>query len=174
MASPSSSTRVLVIDDNRAIHSDFRKVLADPSSKPEEFADFFDDGQRAAPRTKVEIDATTQGESGYQEVQRAVAEERPYAVAFVDMRMPPGWDGLRTAEAILCADEAIEVVICTAFSDYTDDEIRSALASPDRVRIVKKPFQPQHVRNLLEDLSSDPAGARSFGPPTGRGPRGRS
>src|ERR1700674_789931 len=92
--------RILVIDDNPAIHKDFRKVLCpDDSSNPAlagiEKA-LFDDTQASVPRMRFQLDSAYQGQDGLELVKKAVAENCPYAMAFVDVRMPPGWDGVET------------------------------------------------------------------------------
>src|SRR5882672_2541575 len=96
--------RILIIDDNAVIHQDFRKVLA---VQPEHSAkaaleilevDIFGANLQVAARPDFEIDSAHQGQEGVAMAHQAVTDGRPYAMAFVDMRMPPGWDGLETIE----------------------------------------------------------------------------
>src|SRR6186997_13506 len=109
--------RILVIDDNHAIHEDFRKVLgpADGRDAALEAAEARIFGAR--PKDWFEVDAASQGEEGLHMVERALAECRPYSMAFVDVRMPPGWDGIETVGRIWKVSPDLQVVICTAFSD---------------------------------------------------------
>ena len=96
--------RILVIDDNTAIHADFKKTLVDPAGETEVFADaeaaLFDETPAAAARPAVaeeyQIDFASQGRDGHEMVRAAVERGEPYALAFVDVRMPPGWDGVET------------------------------------------------------------------------------
>ena len=78
----------------------------------------------------------------------------PYAVAFVDVRMPPGWDGVETAERIWRECPEVEIVICTAYSDYSWDEIIAKLGHTDRLLILKKPFDNVEVIQLASSLTT--------------------
>lgn len=147
--------RVLVIDDNLAIHEDFKKVLhANVADEPlnEARAALFGDGQTVRAGDRFEVDCADQGETGFSLVQQARKERRPYAVAFVDMRMPPGWDGLETIERLWAADEALQVVICTAYSDQPWDEIRERIGRNDKLLILQKPFNGIEALQLATAL----------------------
>ena len=125
--------RVLVIDDNTSIHEDFRKILQAKDGE-ESFdqarAALFGDPPLSRAFDRFELDCTDQGQAALTLVQLARNEGRPYAVAFVDMRMPPGWDGLETIERLWEVDAELQVVICTAYSDYPWDEIKNGSAKP--------------------------------------------
>ena len=154
--------RILVIDDNDAIHGDFKKTLtgaalggAQPSRLAGAKAALF--GQAPAPAAEpvmqFEIDSALQGREGLEKLQAAVRENRPYLVAFVDMRMPPGWDGVQTIQKLWEVDPDLQVVICTAYSDYSWEEISAKLGLTDRLLILKKPFDPVEVSQLATALS---------------------
>lgn len=149
--------RVLVIDDLPDIHTDIRKVLgvdsADAQLRDTE-ANLF--GATAAPASaslEFEIDSAMQGEEGVERVRAALKEGRPYAVAFVDMRMPPGMDGLQTILALWKIDAQIQVVSCSAYSDYSWDEMIAATGETDRLLILRKPFEPIEVKQLAHTLT---------------------
>ena len=118
--------RLLIIDDNPAIHEDFRKILV-PDDAPanacgieEDEAAIFGDAPVATAQSVVfEVDSASQGQEGLDLIRRALQEKRPYTMAFVDVRMPPGWDGIETTRQIwsICPD--LQIVICTAYSDYS-------------------------------------------------------
>jgi two-component system sensor histidine kinase/response regulator len=159
---PAAPRRILVIDDNRAIHADFLKVLAPDadagaaSAKAELDlleAGLFDTAAAPEARTGVAVDSAYQGEEGLALVMAARAAGRPYAVAFVDMRMPPGWDGLETTGRLLAADPFLQIVICTAYSDYSWSQMTERLGASDRVLILKKPFDNIEVLQLAQSLS---------------------
>lgn len=147
--------RVLVIDDNRAIHEDFRKIL---EAKVEEknFAQarvvLFGDPPLSGTFEQFKLDCVDQGQAGLTLVQRARSEGRPYAVTFVDMRMPPGWDGLETIERLWKEDEGLQVVICTAYADQPWDEIATRLGRNDKLLILQKPFNSIEVLQLATAL----------------------
>ncbi len=153
----SSAFRILVIDDNPDIHLDFRKVLCggSDSGRALDAAEslLFGSTASAPQRSPFEIDSANQGEAGLALVHRAIAEGRPYAVAFVDMRMPPGWDGLETITQMMPADPRLQLVICTAFSDYSWQQLTQRLGTSDRLLILKKPFDPIEILQLAHTLT---------------------
>jgi CheY-like chemotaxis protein len=122
--------RILVIDDHRAIHEDFRKILApSPDNRAAlEAAEFNLFGlARSAVRTRsYVVESAYQGQEGAARVEQALAAGEPYAMAFVDMRMPPGWNGLETIARLWEFQPDLQVVLCTAHSDYSLDESRSS------------------------------------------------
>ena len=149
--------RVLVIDDNVSIHDDFRKIL-----QPEEGATALADARASLfggePLVKAlvqfELNYADQGQSGLALVEKARWEGRPYAIAFVDMRMPPGWDGLETIGRIWAADPDIQTIICTAYTDHSWDEIIRKLGYDDRLLILQKPFSSVEVSQLAMSLTT--------------------
>ena len=153
-----TSFRILVIDDNPSIHNDFRKILgAAVSAQKEELDDFAATLLGVAPDPTrdivFQIDSAFQGEEGLEKVRAAAAEGRPYSVAFVDVRMPPGWDGIETITHIgkECTD--LQIVICTAYSDYSWNEIAKAIGNTDHVLVLKKPFDNVEVTQMAHALS---------------------
>jgi hypothetical protein len=133
--------RILVIDDNRAIHEDFRKILCPEQSGIDDAeAEFFGGQAPVSLQPVFEVDSAFQGKEGVAAVRRALEDGRPYAMAFVDVRMPPGADGIETAEMLwqLCPD--LQIVICTAYSDYSWSEMIARLGNRDRLLVLKKPF----------------------------------
>lgn len=148
--------RILTIDDNLTIHDDFRKILAtDGISNDLDRAgtSLFDDVTVTAFSESFELSFADQGEAGFRLVEQAVGEETPYALAFVDMRMPPGWDGVETIEHIWKVDSDIQVVICTAFSDHPWHRIAERLGGTDRLLILRKPFDAIEVQQLASALT---------------------
>src|SRR5438128_5011806 len=109
---------ILLVDDMPSMHEDFRKILA---ARPA--AGDLDDVEaalfgQAAPLSVdgFELDSAYQGHEGVAKVEASVQAGRPYAMAFVDMRMPPGWDGVETIERLWRVDPQVQIVICTAYS----------------------------------------------------------
>jgi len=148
--------RILVVDDSESIHGDFRKILggdaAEADFEAEEAAVF---GHRAASvqRAPFKMDFALQGEQGLALVCAAVKSGERYAVAFVDMRMPPGWDGLVTTQKLWEADPDLQIVICTAYSDYSWEEMMEVIGSPHRLLILKKPFDTIELLQLAHALT---------------------
>ena len=149
--------RVLVIDDNRAIHDDFRKILS-PSTATASALDAVETAvlgppAETVPETQFEVDAACQGQEGVQLVKKALEAGRPYAMAFVDLRMPPGMDGVETIRMIWELDPNVQIVLCTAYSDLSWDEIFEKLGHRDGLLILKKPFDVVEAFQLAHALT---------------------
>ena len=150
--------RILIVDDNAAIHEDFRKVLAPEVNASEELlraeSILFGNESRSGPQPlPYMLDFALQGQQAVQMVEHSVAAQRPYAIAFVDMRMPPGWDGLETIERLWKHDSQVQVVICSAHSDYDWVDVVERLGHSDKLLILKKPFEPIEVLQCASALS---------------------
>ena len=147
--------RILVVDDNQAIHEDFRKILqakAGEESFDQARAALFGDPPLSRALERFELDCSDQGQAALTLVQLARNEGRPYAVAFVDMRMPPGWNGIETIERLWKVDAGLQVVICTAYSDHPWDEIKERVGRNDKLLILQKPFNGIEVLQLATAL----------------------
>ncbi|HUN81470.1 MAG TPA: response regulator, partial [Phycisphaerae bacterium] len=156
------NNRILIVDDNEAIHADFRKILGgeraiqkDETASAQDAA--FDSlrsrlfGSPQAPRSpalEFEMDSAYQGEEAVEKVRAALIESRPYAMAFVDMRMPPGIGGVETIEKIWKQDPNVQIVICTAYSDESWDDLQARFGRLDRLLILKKPFDVVEASQL--------------------------
>ncbi len=142
--------RILVIDDNKAIHDDLRKVLIGETKAEERLQDdeAFLFGVEAVPVSEFEIDSAYQGQEGLAKLEQSLAEGRPYALAFVDVRMPPGWDGVETITRLWKAYPHLQTVICTAYSDYSWTDIQRRLGTSENLLILKKPFDNIEVVQL--------------------------
>ena len=148
--------RILIIDDNVSIHNDFRKILETPkdsSSLDQARAALFGEAPSLPPREDYELDFASQGREGCGMVHSAYGKGRPYALAFVDMRMPPGWDGLETIENLWYVDPTLEIVICTAYSDHPWEDVSRRVGSTDKLLILMKPFNSIEVTQLARSLT---------------------
>ncbi len=150
--------KILIVDDNEMIHNDFRKILAGESSNSDALttaeAALFAEKNTFSVDLAYNIDSAYQGSEGLEKVQQSLKQNSHYALAFVDMRMPPGWDGLETVSRIWEVDPNIQVVICTAYSDYSWAEMWSCLGKTDKLLILKKPFDNVEVQQLASSLCS--------------------
>lgn len=156
--------RILIVDDNAAIHADFRKVLARASESRGESvssseAALFGEPAQATPSSETpaeceyELDDALQGEEAVEKVRAACASRTPFAMAFLDVRMPPGIDGIETARRLWEVDSDLQIVLCTAYSDYTWQETVAALGRTDRLLILKKPFDTVEACQLAAALT---------------------
>lgn len=148
-------TRILVIDDNPAIYEDFCKVLCPTTAPAKELLELTNSIFGDAHKTDhgdYQIDFALRGQEGVEKVKAAINEGWPYVITFVDMRMPNGWGGLETIKNLWIADPQLQIVLCTAYSDYSWDEIRTQLSRRDRFLILKKPFDNIEVQQMVETL----------------------
>jgi PAS domain S-box-containing protein len=159
MNATTENNRILVVDDNSAIHDDFRKIIggaaAEGSGLDAAAADLFSESTHSSKGGDLgfELSSAYQGQQALEMVTTAAQDQRPFAVAFVDVRMPPGWDGVTTVGRLWEVDPHLQVVICTAYSDYSWDEMLKELGVTDRLLILKKPFDNIEVRQLACSLT---------------------
>jgi CheY-like chemotaxis protein len=162
MIQPASSRHIIVIDDQVEIHADFQKILAPGSARASEGLARLRAAVKgpAAAANPIQalpgysIECARQGEEGFKKIVAARNAGTPFSIAYVDMRMPPGWDGFQTMKAIWDADPEIQLVICTAFSDHPWSEIDAFADKSDRVLVLKKPFDPVEVKRMTSTLSA--------------------
>ncbi|AKS10144.1 putative bifunctional diguanylate cyclase/phosphodiesterase [Pseudomonas trivialis] len=148
-----ANRRILIVDDTASIHQDFRKILCaegEPSLENLEEALF---GTPAKVRQAFELDSAYQGQEALALVNKALAANAPYAMAFIDMRMPPGWDGLQTIEHLWNVDPHLQIALCTAYSDYSFEAIEARLKYNDQLLILKKPFDHLEIRQMASALT---------------------
>ena len=143
--------RILIVDDMESIHDDVRAILTysesnDKLSALEESVL----GTKSTPNVSIpyEIDSSFQGEEGFERVTNALAEGRPYALAIVDIRMPPGWDGVKTIEKIREIDPNMQIAICSAFSDYSWQAIHDKFGTNDWLLRFRKPFDLAEIQQF--------------------------
>jgi signal transduction histidine kinase len=151
----SANTRILVVDDNEAIHADFRKILCPGESKiglEASEAALFGETQAESAGPAHELDCVLQGREAWAKVKAALGEGRPYSLAFVDGRMPPGWDGIETIRHLWEVDPDLQVVLCSAYADYSWTSISKILGQTDRLLILRKPFDVCEVLQLAQAL----------------------
>ncbi len=178
--SDARNLRILLVDDTPSIHQDFQKILGKGAERAsgaagKQVADlkaaFFAAGAKAAPApaaappaattpkpddpkaVSFEIDSAFQGLEAVEKVRQAMAEGRPYAMAFVDVRMPPGMDGIKTIQQLWKLDAELHAVLCTAYSDYSWEQTVAELGPSDRLLILKKPFEAIEICQLASALT---------------------
>ena len=153
-------SRILIIDDDQDIWRAYRMVLnpdeLPPDSSSAKISQLLSNSQDEATalnEPSFDLSFASQGLEGYQMVEAAMALE-PFAMAFVDVRMPPGWGGMETAIKIRQLDPNIELVIVTAYSDHTMEEIVRAVGRSDKLLFLRKPIDPDEVRQIARCLTS--------------------
>ncbi len=161
-----ASIRLLVVDDEAEVRDAYRQIFLETDVR-RELAGFHElrsklfnapastsEGSRASPAATFEPVFCDQAEAAVTAVQDALAKDQPFAVVFLDMRMPPGRDGVWAAARIREIDPAIEIVICTAYSDTDPGEIGGIVPPEDKLSYLQKPFHPHEVRQMAIALGS--------------------
>ena len=159
------NNRVLICDDNEDLHQDFVKILNSAPKTEKDLAlnsienELFNDDPEFIPSTgdthvSFRIDSAFQGKQALQMAEKAAAEGDPYAIVFMDVRMPPGWDGVLTIERIWRKLPYTEAVIVTAYSDYSWDQMIEKLGVNDKLLFIKKPFDTLTVKQLALNLTN--------------------
>jgi diguanylate cyclase (GGDEF)-like protein len=152
-----SKPRILVVDDNRSIHEDFRKILLGDDSEDRTLDDLeaalFGQSEKTFSAPAYRIDFASQGQEALALVELAQKKNDPYSLAFVDGRMPPGWDGIETISHLWKVSPELQAVLCTAYADYSWEEIQQTLGDTDSLVILKKPFDIAEVLQLTHALT---------------------
>jgi putative two-component system response regulator len=154
-----SRRKILIIDDNPDIHADFRKVFGRTRSEIDEIEQLEADllgveRPLSVPRVlDVIVESAYQGEQGIEMAMQAAERRDPYYLAFVDVRMPPGIDGIETIKRIWQEVPDLQCIVCSAFSDYNWDEITAVLGRSSNLLILQKPFEAIEVLQCAQSLA---------------------
>lgn len=147
---------ILIIDDDIDIFHAFQAVLSPESlASRQKMAELLKRpvASAASSSTGFTLHYASQGEDGFRMVERSLATEPPFAMAFVDIRMPPGWDGVKTAASIRTIDPNIIIVMITAYADRSQEDILASIGTPEKLLFLRKPFDPDTVRQLASSLT---------------------
>jgi diguanylate cyclase (GGDEF)-like protein len=151
--------RILIVDDNIAIHEDIKAILRPrqddllANAETELFGESVNprSGQRSA--VQLELESAFQGQQALAMVEEAIGLGRPFSMAFVDIRMPPGWDGIETIEQLHKVDPRMQIVICSAYSDYSWKAIHDKFGTTDWLLILRKPFEHAEIQQLASAMT---------------------
>ncbi len=164
-----SNKRILIVDDQQDLREQLAKLLSRSTKKNETVslvkqmrsrllglgsAPAEQDSDEEPERGGYEVETASQGQEAFEKVKKALEAGKPYAALFLDMRMPPGWDGLETAKRIREVDRLVEIVIMTAYADHDQETIAQSVGSPDKLLYIKKPFQSEEIFQLALCLTS--------------------
>ena len=156
-ASVECNLRILVVDDNPSIHEDFRKILITTSHVSAELergeTQLFGRTEFDRKDRGYELDFASSGEESIEKVRQSMEDGREFAVCFMDVRMAPGIDGVEATVQLLEMTRDLQIVICTAYSDYSWSEMQERIGESDRVLILKKPFDNIEVLQCAAALT---------------------
>ncbi len=156
MSTPTRTKRILVIDDSETIHNDFRRLIAQEPSPSRNELDLLADAlfgaapsvAKAPAPVVIEVDSAYQGQEGVARVREAQEAGRPYALVFLDYRMPPGWNGAETLRHLRKVAPSLPVVLCSAYADYSWQDILKEFGESPLLKELRKPFNGHEVRQL--------------------------
>lgn len=159
------NNRILIVDDQEDLREQLGRLLV-TSGQPNKTTTLvksmrerlmgIEDEKQSTPKIvpQYDIDTAGQGKEAFEMVQAAIDNGAPYAVMFTDMRMPPGWDGLKTAKRVREIDKNIEIVIMTAYADHAQNTIANEVGMPEKLLYIKKPFQTEEIFQLAVSLTA--------------------
>ncbi len=152
--------RILIVDDEPPMHDSYRRSFAGPRSRTGSALDamavelFGDDGVDATEDAPAFVlTYCDQGLDAVAAIERAVVDDEPFAVAFIDVRMPPGIDGRETAKRIRALDPDINIVIVTGYSDFSPIEISKVAGPADKIFYIAKPFEVAEILQTATALA---------------------
>ena len=147
--------RILVIDDDHYIRETYQDILAPTTRLKGKNRDHISRllSLNSNDKPVFALEMAAQGLEGFSMVQEGLAGDMPFALAFIDVRMPPGWDGIQTAARIRQIDPYIELVIVTAYADRSLEEIIKAVGTPEKLILLRKPFDPEEIIQLAFSLT---------------------
>lgn len=173
------NNRILIVDDNHSIHQDFQKILCPYRSEAlralddleqEIFGAALTEEKNGCETTTYTMDSAYQGLEAIEMVTKAANEGRPYALIFMDVRMPPGPDGIETIARIWQHYPYVEMVICTAHADYSWDDIIARLGATDNLLFLKKPLRKTNGALCTTTAKTVPSAINIQTPGRGSGP----
>ena len=151
--------RILMVDDEPRILEELQKVLAPSQSGNTELSElenrlFNKSETKRKSVTVYDVCCCHQGDEAIDKVRDTLAKEEPFAVAFIDIRMPPGPDGVTTAEEIRKLDPNIQIVMMTGYSDFDISEIAHRVPPEDKLLYMQKPIHSQEIRQFALALTA--------------------
>ncbi len=161
LAEDMSKLRILVADDEPAILEEYAKILAPQSQSSHgnpKLAvlenQLFNTKNARAPEPDYDLALCRQGDEAIEAVRTSLAADQPFSLAILDMRMPPGIDGLTAAEEIRALDPDVNIVFLTGYSDTPPDEISRRLQPNDKLIYCQKPVQAMELEQLAHALTT--------------------
>lgn len=157
--------RILIADDEPQLHAAYRDCFAGSAAADDDLAALgsalFGDSDASSSGAisgdtfaNYRFDYVSQGEAAVEHVRAGLAAGDPYAALFLDMRMPPGIDGLETARRVRELDKSINIIVVTGYSDHNPLAIAKVAGPLDKLYYLSKPFRIPDVQQLAQSLAS--------------------
>lgn len=163
------NNRILIVDDQRDLCEQLAKLLLKTGKSNDTVSlvqqmrarlmgnrDTLSEEQKEKEKENslYEVEFVNQGMDAAAKIEESIKNNNPYALVFLDMRMPPGWDGLETAKKIRELDKDVEIVIMTAYADHDQKQIAEQVGHPEKLLYIKKPFQAEEIYQLALSLTA--------------------
>ena len=147
--------RVLVVDDQREIHQDFEEMLTPglTGSSTDDLAEAFAPEVDESFLPKFQLLHARGGSEAYDIVKAAIEADDPIAVAYIDIRMPPGMDGIETTRRIRTVDTNIEIVLMSAYTDKSLSDIVREMELLHKLLYIRKPFAREEIQQITLSLA---------------------
>ncbi|MDY7227104.1 response regulator [Hyalangium rubrum] len=161
MTARASKKRILIIDDSEAIHHDFRRLLCPERKEGRKALDLMEEAlfgtapTESPPELDFEVDSALQGQEGLEKVRQAQEAGHPYDLAFLDYRMPPGWNGVETLRHLRKVAPKLPVVLCSAYSDYSWEQILEEFPETGPLTELRKPVNRDQVREVVRTFTEE-------------------
>lgn len=148
------NNRVLIVDDQENIHRDFEEMLNPniPDSTIDDLAMAFNPDVDESFLPKFQLIHAMSGKEAYEAIKDSIRKDEPIAVAYMDVRMPPGWDGVETTRKIRELDKDIGIVIMTAYSSKPLSEIVRNIDLLHKLLYIRKPFAREEIQQMTISL----------------------
>ena len=148
------NNRVLIVDDQEEMHQDFEEMLNPRliEASTDELVDGIGLEEEESFMPELEIMHATSGERAFEIIKSALEDENPIAVAYIDIRMPPGWDGVETTRRIREIDKNIQIVMMTAHTDRSLPEIMQNMELIHKLLYIRKPCHRESVQQMTISL----------------------
>jgi len=154
-----STNRILVVDDDAMLIGEYLRCLGadfEPDSATTTLGDLekvlFGEGTDKRGTARFEVQSCNQGKAAIEAVKEATSVGNPYAIVFLDIRMPPGMDGIEAAKRIRDLDPNVNIVIVTGSLSPEPENLGKEIPPADRIFFFKKPFHAVECRQLAAAL----------------------
>ena len=158
-ADATSTNRVLVVDDDQALIDEYMRCLSedfDPDLGTTTLGDLekvlFGEETNEKGAAMFDVQSRNQGEAAVDAVTDAIKTGSPYSIVFLDIRMPPGIDGIETARRIRELDANVNIVIVTGSLSLEPEDLGAEIPPSDKIFFFKKPFHAVECRQLAAAL----------------------
>lgn len=156
-ATTENHIRVLIADDDEHILDCYRDAFTAP--EPTGLmraldmldAELFNPEHDIVDTPVFDVTACSQGDDAVTIARAASRDGQPFDVVILDVRMPPGIDGVQAGRAIRSFDPNIEIVFVSGYSDVPRAELEKRVPPAMKLHCFSKPIS---FMQLAQDVAS--------------------